>query len=161
MPEMSSATTPPPGSQGTPQDLAPAEQETHGLTSRILPPEEWTTAKLAGTSLAEDVQKLDPAHCLVAVVEDADGRVIRCWCAITTVFMEGLWATPEHQGHAGSARLLFETMIKALQVNTVKEVLTRSLDPRVDALIEHVGGAEVPGRLWTIPIPAPDVPEGS
>lgn len=161
MPEMSRATTPPPSSHGTPPDLASTEPETHGLVGRRLPVAEWTDEKLGHTSLAEDYKAFDPEHCVIAVVEDASGTVIRCWCALTAVFMEGLWATPEHQGHAGSARLLFETMIRELQANAVKEVLTRSLDPRVDALIEHVGGAEVPGRLWTIPIPAPDVPEGS
>lgn len=122
------------------------------LTSRILPQDEW--GRLQGTELTylaswpED----QPHAVVVYVVEDGD-QILACWARMTTEHVEGVWVSPE--AGAGAVRRLLATMLEGLQADGLTQVLTQSLTPEVDALLERLGAAPLPGRVWLIPIPVP------
>lgn len=123
--------------------------------ARRLPPEEWE-AKLVGTPLHH--QPLDPEHTLIMVVEE-DGQVVACWAALTCVHLEGLWSAPEGRGGAGRARALLEAMAGELTKVGVAEAITTAIDPKVEGLIAHVGGRQIPGSQWVIPLGVPVAPK--
>jgi hypothetical protein len=116
------------------------------IASRILPPSEWAT-KLKGTAL-EGIA-IDPAYAKVIVVEQG-GEVVACWSSMSIIHVEGLWTSPD--AGAGVARALLGKMVETLQEIGVPEVLTQSLTPQVDQLIEKAGGRRVPGQTWVIPV---------
>jgi hypothetical protein len=48
-------------------------------------------------------------------------------------------------------------MIKRLQEDGVTSVLTQSIDPSIDNLLRHLGGAPIPGTAWVFPVPVEPV----
>lgn len=118
------------------------------IKGRLLPPEEWAV-KLAGTSLENAEATLDPAYCRVVVVEQGD-QVVACWATMSIIHVEGLWQAPD--AGAGVSRALLTAMIGVLKESGAVEVLTQSLSPAVDTLIEKAGGRKVPGQTWVIPV---------
>ena len=122
------------------------------LTAHVLTtPAEWQE-RLVGTAL--DGAPLVEGLSAAIVVEDEDGVVVACWGIMTTVHVEGLWIAESHRGHPGVARALLSTTVQELQRNDVREVLTQSLTPEIDAMITKVGGSKVPGQTWVIPVRA-------
>lgn len=117
--------------------------------ARILPPEEWgRVPEFAG---------FPPEHSIVVVVEDGGpgGAILAQWGALTTVHVEGLQVVEGARGHAGVAAALLRTMVGELLSRGVKEVLTQSASPEVDALVQSAGGHQVPGTTWVLPLTEP------
>lgn len=138
-----SSTIPPPG-----PDAPHAPQ----ITARLLGKDEDWEALLEGTTIGPDVHKLDKEQTLIVIVQDASGAIVQTWMALTVVHVEGLWARPDHEGHAGSTRLLIDKMVTELRARNVAEVLTRAESGKIEVLITKIGGRRVPGSLWAIPI---------
>lgn len=130
--------------------MAPMPEVATALTARELPQAEW--AKLRGTELAYLADITAPILTWVLVVEQ-DGEIIGCWARMLTDHVEGLWEHPDHRGKGGVSRLLFTAMVQHLQQAGVRNVLTQSVDPQIDQLLEHIGGTPVPGQTWVFPVP--------
>lgn len=127
------------------------------LTTRILPFTEWAS-KLPGTELGHlaTLTEDNPGITVVAV-EDDDGLgpavLVACWAAIAVTHVEGLWHKPEVRKRADVGRALLGGMTQVLRARGVSEVLTNALEPRVEKMLEKIGGRPVPGQLWVFPVP--------
>lgn len=138
-----------------PSMQAPTAPTDSAVSARVLPPEEWS--RLADTPL--QAAALDPESALVVVVE-SHGTIVGCWAAMNTMHVEGLWISPDHQGHAGTARALMTTMVRELLAAGVEAVLTNAATPEVEVMIKKAGGRQVPGTLWFIPLTDKGMPVG-
>ena len=118
------------------------------LTARVLPPEEWTT-QLLGTSLEGTL--LNPQFTRIIVVE-TDGHVVACVAAFTSVHVEGLWEDETHRGNPGVSRALLTALVAELQEGRVGEILSQTENPEIGDLFASLGGTELPGATWVIPV---------
>ncbi|HEY9016318.1 MAG TPA: hypothetical protein VIM84_14790 [Gemmatimonadales bacterium] len=117
------------------------------ITARVLPAEEWSRLT------QPELRALDPAHAIVVVVErdGPGGEILGEWAALTTVHLEGLLSS--EPGNPGIARGLLTCMTEALLHAGVREVLTQVTTPEVEALCQHLTGAQqIPGATWVIPL---------
>lgn len=115
------------------------------IRARVLPIEEWHKASAA-------LQRLDTGHSIIVVVEEVvSGKLLAEWGAMTAVHVEGLQI---YEGGAGVARALLTCMVDALTKQGVTEVLTQSVDARVEGMIAQAGGRVVPGTTWVLPLGA-------
>lgn len=117
------------------------------ITARLLTGDDDWAEKLAGTEL--EGLGLTVENARVIVVEQGD-HVMGCWSALNQAHVEGLWLAPD--AGAGTARALVSKMVEVLKAIGVTEVLTQSLTPAVDKLIESTGGRRVPGNCYVIPV---------
>lgn len=121
--------------------------------ARTLPPDrtEWARV-LHGTPMALMLDRLDPTQAVIVVVE-LDGRIVSHWAAMNTVHLEGVWQAEDIRGqHIGVTRALLREMATQLTALHVPEVLTTALTPAVEKIIEDLGGTELPGTQWVIPV---------
>lgn len=120
------------------------------MTTRILPPEDWPL--LEGTELETVYPLLDPSKAKVIVVEDGP-KIIACWALLSVLHAECVWIHPDYRkrGVSPAARLL-AGMKRVARESGAKAVATAALTDDVVALIEHIGGKELPGRHFVIGI---------
>ena len=118
------------------------------LTARVLPPEEWAT-RLVGTSL--EATPLNPQFTRIIVVE-TEGHVVACIAAFTSVHVEGLWEDESHRGSPGVSRALLTALVAELLAGDVGEILAQTVSPEVGDLFASLGGTELPGSAWVIPV---------
>ena len=118
------------------------------LAARVLPPEEWAE-KLAGTSL--EGTPLHPPFTRILVVE-VDDRVVACIAAFTSVHVEGLWEAESHRGNPGVSRALLTALVAELVAGDVGEILSQTADPEMGDLFRSLGGHELPGETFVIPV---------
>ena len=114
-----------------------------------LPPSEWW--RLAETDLAEAVPHLDPASTHVVAVED-DGVIVGCWALVRIPHAEGVWVAPSHRGRGRVAAKLLSAMRSAVRQAGIAHVWTAAVTDDVRRLIDHLGGAELPGRHFILPL---------
>jgi hypothetical protein len=119
------------------------------MTTRILPPEEW--ARLAGTEAEPLVSVLDPVETRVLVVEDG-AEVVGCWVLLRLVHAECVWIAPAHRTRGRVAAYLLSGMRAMARLWGARTVITASVSPDVDALIGKLGGQELPGRHFALPV---------
>lgn len=119
------------------------------MTTRFLPPEEY--GKLAGTEL-ESVVTMFPPDTKIIVVEDT-GRVVGCWAMPRYLHVEGLWIHPAYRKGAAVGRQLVRAMRAEARRAGDPVVLTAALTPEIADWCLAVGGAELPGRSFVLPIP--------
>lgn len=117
------------------------------MTSRILPPEEWS--KLEGTEAGPLWPHLDPSRTTVLVVEDG-GVIVGTWLLLNVVHAECLWIAPAYRGRTSVARRLWTGMRRAAQAMKVPVVATAALTDDVRALLDHVGATKVPGDHYAM-----------
>lgn len=121
--------------------------------ARTLPPDraEWERV-LHGTPMALMLDRLDPTQAVIVVVE-LDGRVVSHWAAMNTVHLEGVWQAEDVRGqHIGVTRALLREMTKQLTELHVPEVLTTATAPNIEQIIKDLGGTQLPGTQWVIPV---------
>jgi N-acetylglutamate synthase-like GNAT family acetyltransferase len=116
------------------------------VTTRILPVAEY--AALAGTEL-ETVAPYLPTEAQVVVVEQ-DGQVVACWALIPVYHTEGLWVHPDHRKRGRVGLRLLEAMRSLTRGLGIRTVATASLSADVDALLQHVGAVELPGKHYVM-----------
>lgn len=119
------------------------------MTTRLLPPAEWD--RLQGTELGPVAQIL-PETARVIVVEDEAGAIVGCWSVFQVVHVEGLWIAPANRGKGSVARRLLVEMRKQARDFGARAVMTAAITPDVRALIESVGGSQVPGEHFVMPL---------
>lgn len=119
------------------------------MTSRILPPEEWP--RLAGTEAETLWPRLLRSDAQIMVVEDGH-TIIATWIAIRVVHAECLWIAPSHRGRFGVAMRLLRGMARAAGEWGATSVWTGSLTEQVTQLIHRLGGSEVPGKAFLLPL---------
>jgi ribosomal protein S18 acetylase RimI-like enzyme len=136
------------------QTFAPPRPTPRSITIDRLPQAEW--GRLAGTELDHltglvDAGPLDGI--IVFIVQDEAQRILACWSRLRAEHVEGLWIAPDYRGHAGVGRALFSAMIESLRADGITGVLTSSVSEEIDQMLEKLGAKEVPGRLWSVPVP--------
>lgn len=123
--------------------------------TRILPPDEWP--RLAGTELETGWPVLDPANAQIVVVEDGD-RIVGCWSVLRYVHVEGVWIHPDYRGRSRVAAYLLRGMRQAARSWGARAVLTAALTDQVRSLIAHLGGVQLPGDHYVMPLGGEDNP---
>lgn len=103
------------------------------LTTRELPPEEWS--RLDGTELGASWHQLQPTWARVLVVEDGD-QIVGCWALMNLWHLEGLWLAPEWQHRPSVARRLWVGMRRLMASVGAQSAITASVTPNVQALLE-------------------------
>ena len=121
------------------------------MIARLLPRDEWA-GKLIGTEL-ETVWPLLADDAQIVVVEDGD-TLAACWAVFpaTHVYVEGVSIAPAYRGNALVARKLLRGMRETARAMGARAVRTAAIDPHVDDLIRRLGGAELPGRQYLLPL---------
>jgi GNAT superfamily N-acetyltransferase len=119
------------------------------MTSRILPPDEWPT--LVGTELETIWPVLDRERARVIVVEH-DGAIVGAWAGYPLWHAEGVYVAPAHRGKAGVARRLLEGMTALALAEGYRSVVTASIAPAIDRLLERHGAVHLDGRHWALPV---------
>lgn len=119
------------------------------MITRILDPSEWH--RLAGTEAEPLVPHLQPMETRVLVVEDGS-EIVGAWVLLRLVHAECVWIAPSHRGRGRVAAKLLSGMRSLARLWGSKAVLTASASPDVDALIGKLGGVEVPGRHFALPV---------
>ena len=110
------------------------------MTARWLPPTEWP--RLAGTEL-ETIYPHLPATARVWVVEH-EGAIVACGSFFEVRHHEGLWLDPSVRRSQECWRLVGQ------MIGSELPFVTASVSPKVSRLIEHCGGAELPGRWYRV-----------
>lgn len=120
------------------------------MTTRILPPEEWSS--LAGTELervATEVMNRDGVS--VIVVED-EGEIIGCWALMTVAHVEGLWIAPTHRRRGGVFRKLWRAMCQLTLDRGIGSVFTHGATADMRTWIQAFGGERMTGEGFVLPM---------
>lgn len=118
------------------------------MTSRLLPPVEW--AKLDGTEAGPAWRWL-PASARVFVVED-DEVIVGCWVLVPILHAECLYIAPAHRRKVSVGRRLLAGMRRLVTSEGAASVVTSALSAEVREMIQHIGGEELPGRHYVVPM---------
>ena len=120
------------------------------MITRVLPPEEWPL--LEGTELEKVYPHLNPKEAKVIVVEDGS-LIVGCWALLPFLHAECVWVHPDYRKQAKSPAVrLLRGMRQIARETGAKSVITSALSDEVVGLIEHIGGEELPGRHFVIPV---------
>lgn len=122
------------------------------LTTRLLPPAEWS--RLAETGQFGAVwSQLDPrpSHTTMIAVEEA-GRIVGTWGLFSMLHVEGLWCDPAARGVAVNRRLLLEmrAQIKAAGASCVLTCAADG-DTAIRQLLHTAGGTKLP-ETFVLPL---------
>jgi hypothetical protein len=127
-------------------------------TVRVLPDAEWGRLAEAGGPLAGlDLSGLAGG---TIIVGEADGRIVAYWPILLAVHVEPLWIAPEHRGHAGLTRPLWQATQQQLRQQGIALAFGIVEDTQTEAYLRLVGKAgfqPVPGRLYFLRSEQPDV----
>ena len=119
------------------------------MTTRILPVEEWP--RLAGTEAEMVWPALDPKTSTILVVEQG-GQIVGCHVLFYLLHAECLWIRPDLRGRSTVARRLWGAVQRFAKTSGVRALITAACDDRVRGLIAHVGGTQLPGEHYVIPV---------
>lgn len=119
------------------------------MTHRELPPADWS--RLAHTELGGCLEAL-PIGTRVAVVEDETGAIVGCWAVVPYTHLEGVWIAPKQLARGRIGAQLRDAVAGFAREAGVGVVLTAALTDDVVTLIEKLGGQELPGRHYAIPV---------
>ena len=124
------------------------------MTSRCLPPAEWSRLEAtAGSALAPAWRAL-PTAVTVVVVEDTQGAIVGCWSLFACWHVEGVWVAPAHRKRGIVAKYLLEQMRSEVRQREVAGVITHAATPEVATLIETLHGVRLPGDPYAVPLGA-------
>lgn len=118
------------------------------MTTSLLPRDQWS--RLAGTEL-EQVWPLLPEDAHIIAVEH-EGQIIGCWALIRYVHVEGVWVHPDHRKRGSVARRLLGMMHRTARAMGATAVLTGAMSDEVRDLIAGLGGSQLPGDHYVLPI---------
>lgn len=121
----------------------------NGLSTRILPPEEWP--RLNGTEAEALWPHLDPEISRVLVVEQ-DGEIVGTWTVMRLVHVECVWIREDMRGRFGVVKRLLSGMRAIARGWGARTVLTGAMTDQVRALIASLGGQPLPGDHFVIPL---------
>lgn len=121
------------------------------MISRLLPIDEWE--KLKGTELESVFPHLDPHQARVVVIEEGD-KIVGCWSGFPLWHAEGVYIARDHRGKGAVARLLLDRMRQVSQEAGYRSIVTASIDPAVDRLLEKLGAVSLPGMHYALPVSA-------
>lgn len=119
------------------------------MTSRILPPAEWS--KLHETQLPTILPHVEPDDAQIVVVEDGD-RIVGSWAVLRITHLEGLWIHPEYRGRVSVARRLLISTLKVARQWAPKWVMTGSDQEPVRRMLERFGALKVPMDTYVMPV---------
>lgn len=120
------------------------------MITRFLERDEYD--RLLGTEL-ESVITLVPTDTKVIIVEEyTGGRIIGCWGMPRYRHVEGLWIHPDYRRGGGVGRHLVRAMRAEAERAGDPVVLTAALTSEVADWCVAVGGVELPGRHFILPI---------
>lgn len=121
------------------------------MTSRVLPEAEW--GRLAGTSLATAMDRLDGLHELVViVVEDAEGQIVGHVAVFRAVHGEDWWIDPVHRGRAAVLKHLLEAMRAVTSAYGATAWVTHAESNEIGRMLAQLGGARLPGEAFSVPV---------
>lgn len=109
------------------------------MITRVLPPEEWHRASVAGLPLLPGVPEKDVS--IVAV--ESEGRVVACLTVFKAPHFEGLWIDPEHR-NAGVSRGLMDLAEKVVKSWGNEWVFAAAEDERMRTILGRVGAVKLP-----------------
>lgn len=112
------------------------------MTSRILPPEEWS--RLEGTELGPVWRALDPALVRVIVIEDDQSAIVGCWSLMPFIHAEGLWIAPEHRGKGAVLRALWMALRASADELGLQSVVTSANSDAVTDILVSRGAKPMP-----------------
>lgn len=118
------------------------------MTSRELPRAEWN--RLVETEIGPALSLL-PSDTRMLVVEQ-DATILGAWAVIRYVHVEGVWIAPTHRKRGAVAACLLRAMKATAREMGARAVLTAALTDEVRALCTHLGGVQLPGDHFAIPI---------
>jgi ribosomal protein S18 acetylase RimI-like enzyme len=119
------------------------------MTSRILDSSEWH--RLAGTE-ADAVWRDLPASACVVAVED-DGMIVGCHVLVPVLHAECLWIHPNYRKRSSVARRLWAAVKQeAMDRFGAVGFQTAAIDDQVRGLLAHVGGVQIPGDHYMVPL---------
>src|SRR5678810_1223630 len=121
------------------------------MTTRILPREEYF--RLMGTEL-EGVRDELPASACVLAVENDDGELVACWALLPIWHVEGVWIAESERKRGQAAIRLVRGMKDMARTAGAKTVMTAAVTDEVRALIQRMGGQQVPGDHFLVPVGA-------
>lgn len=119
------------------------------MTTRVLPSSEWS--RLEGTELEQLAKALDPERTRIVVVE-REGQIVGTWAATTFVHLEGIWIHPDFRGRVSVGRRLLSATFRAAKELGARFVFTGALTDEVAEMIGRIGGDQLPGRWFVVPM---------
>lgn len=119
------------------------------MITRQLPQAEWP--RIAHTEIGPALEVLPPDDTRILVVEDA-GQILGTWALIRYVHVEGVWVHPDHRKRGRVAAHLLGGMREIAQAWGQSVVLTAAVTDDVRQLIAHLGGQQLPGDHYVLPI---------
>ena len=93
----------------------------------------------------------DPAQTQMVVVE-ADGVIVGTWAVLRTVHVECVWIAEDYRGQFGVVKRLLIGMRAAARRWGARTVLTGAMTDQVRSLIASLGGSQLPGDHYVIPL---------
>jgi len=118
------------------------------LTQRELPREEW--ARLEGLDLGQVREQL-PLDTRILVVED-EGVIVGAWALMSFVHAEGIWIAPAYRKRGSVLLRLLRLLRSCGAAMGVSTVWTGALTPDIGNLIVRLGGQQLPGDHFILPV---------
>lgn len=120
------------------------------MTTRILPPEEWS--KLADTEMGPALAAVNPDAITVVVAEDEAGDPIGCWGLVSFMHLEGMWIREDHRMRGRVLHRLWNAVCGVASARGLGAVFTGAADPHVVKWILKQGGAPLPFASFVLPL---------
>jgi N-acetylglutamate synthase-like GNAT family acetyltransferase len=106
------------------------------VTTRILPPEEWSRL---GETLLKDAPDLLNSEIDIVLVVEKEGEIVGCTSFLPRWHMEGLWVSPNHRKMVSVGRPLLRGIYQVAEALKAKELVMMTFDPEMAALCSRLG----------------------
>lgn len=119
------------------------------MTTRILPPAEWS--RLADTEAGPVWPHLNQEKAQIIVVEK-DGVIVGCQVIMTVQHIEALWIAPAFRHRSSVGRRLWDAVKRAARSDGSTAVFTSACDDRVRGLLAHLGAKKLAGDHYLVSV---------
>lgn len=119
------------------------------MKTRQLSRDEWP--RVAHCEIGPALEVLPPDDTRIVIVEEGS-EVLGSWALIRYLHVEGVWVHPDHRKRGRVAAHLLTGMREIAHAWGHSVVLTAAMTEDVRALITHLGGQQLPGEHYAVPL---------
>lgn len=121
------------------------------MVSRILPVREWSKVTDPETVALLPALFDHQEHVTILVVEDGE-KVVSSWVMIQVPQLEGIYVDPDYRGQSAVVFKMLALMKRTARAKGFLRVTTTSVNQEIGAMCKAIGGEQLPGSHWVLPV---------